>query len=70
MPLVSITRLRLRSWRFFPMFVWYAWGRTLGVLGFEMVFKFGFPVFGLLASVTWVRYIRRPSESSGMAVAP
>jgi hypothetical protein len=47
-----------------------SWERTLGVLGFEVAFKFGFPVFGLLASLIWVRFVRRPSESSGAAAAP
>lgn len=43
---------------------YHPWRRTLGSLTFKMVFNFGFPAFGLLASVLWVRYVRPPSESS------
>lgn len=40
-----------------------SWGRTLASLGLDMVFTFGFPAFGFLASLTWVRYV------SGLAVS-
>ncbi len=45
---------------------YHPWARTLGVLTLGTVFHFGFPAFGLLASLTWVLYVRRPSESSGL----
>jgi len=43
---------------------YHPWRRTLGSLGFKMVFTFGFPAFGLLASVIWVRYVRRSQPAA------
>lgn len=40
---------------------YHPWARTLGVLSFGTVFHCGFPAFGFLASVIWVRYVRRSS---------
>jgi hypothetical protein len=42
---------------------YHPWARTLGVLTLGTIFHFGLPAFGLLASLTWVRYVRRSSES-------
>lgn len=43
---------------------YHPWGRTLGSLGLAMIFNFGFPAFGLLASLTWVWYVRCPSKTT------
>lgn len=39
-----------------------SWSRVLASLGVNIVFTFGFPVFGFLASLTWVRYVRRAPQ--------
>jgi len=36
---------------------YHPWGRTLCSLSAAMVFNFGFPAFGFLASLSWVLYI-------------
>jgi hypothetical protein len=41
---------------------YHPWRRTLGALAFKTVFKYGFSAFGLLASIIWVRYIRRSPD--------
>src|SRR5271169_5122586 len=43
---------------------YHPWGRTLGSLAISIVFNFGFPIFGFLASLTWVRYVRYSGEIS------
>jgi hypothetical protein len=41
-----------------------SWRRTLASLGLEMVFTFGFPAFGFLASFTWVRYLSGSTQNN------
>jgi hypothetical protein len=41
---------------------YHPWGRTLSSLGISIVFNFGFPIFGLLASLTWVRYVKHSGD--------
>lgn len=43
---------------------YHPWGRTLSSLGISIVFNFGFPIFGFLASLTWVRYVKHSGEIS------
>lgn len=44
---------------------YHPWMRTLGSLGFALAFNFGFPVIGLLSSLTWLGYLKRQSEIIG-----
>lgn len=37
---------------------YHPWRRTLGSLSLAMAFNLGFPVLGLVASLSWVRYVR------------
>jgi hypothetical protein len=36
---------------------YHPWGRALGTLAIAIVFNFGFPVIGFLASLSWMRYL-------------
>jgi hypothetical protein len=36
---------------------YHPWGRTLGSLAVALAFRFGFPVLGFLASLSWVLYV-------------
>jgi hypothetical protein len=38
------------------------WPRTLGTLSLAILFNFGFPVIGFLASLTWALYIKKPDS--------
>jgi hypothetical protein len=49
---------------------YHPWGRTLSVCSLKMLYTFGFPVIGLLASLTWVRYVRRIPDSAKMLDGP
>jgi hypothetical protein len=49
---------------------YHSWGRTLSVCSLKMLYTFGFPVIGLLASMTWVRYVRRIPDSAKMLDRP
>jgi hypothetical protein len=37
---------------------YHPWTRTVGVLGFKAVFRCGSPIFGLIAGLTWISYLR------------
>jgi len=37
---------------------YHPWKRTLGTLSLAVIFNFGFPVIGFLASLTWALYIK------------
>jgi hypothetical protein len=41
---------------------YHPWIRTLGCVTLAMAFNFGFPVIGFVASVMWIRYIRRSPD--------
>jgi len=43
---------------------YHAWTRIIPTLSLDLVFHCGFPVFGFLAGLTWVRCLRRSSEGS------
>src|SRR5258706_8953490 len=49
---------------------YHSWGRTVSVLGIGTIFHFGLPAFGLLASLSWVRYARHASESQLQVAQP